>query len=78
MTKSKTQPKNWRKVKLWDVAELTPGYAFKGGDFSSNGLPVIKIKNIASGFLDFNNTDYYSGDINNLEKYIIKKGDILV
>src|SRR3989344_13468 len=78
MTKSKTQPKNWRKVKLGDVAELTPGYAFKGGDFSSNGLPVIKIKNIASGFLDFNNTDYYSGDINNLEKYIIKKGDILV
>jgi len=71
-------PNNWQKVKLGELADLIPGFAFKSGDFTTDGTPVIKIRNIASGTLTLDNLEYFAGDINSLDKYKINKGDILV
>ncbi len=69
---------NWQKVKLGELADLIPGFAFKSGDFTTAGTPVIKIRNIASGTLTLDNLEYFAGDMNSLDKYKINKGDILV
>ena len=45
----------WRECKLGDFASVQNGYAFKSDDFKDyGGIPVIKIKNVASGKLEKN------------------------
>lgn len=68
----------FQKVKLGDVADVQNGYAFKSDSFSTVGIPVIKIKNMASGKIIFNDNAYYDGLFNNLEKYFLYKDDILI
>ena len=59
--------------KLGDIATYINGYAFKPTDWSQNGKAIIRIQNLNNDNAEFN---YFSGDIN--EKYIVKKGDILI
>jgi len=69
----------WKECKLGDVAEVQNGYAFKSTDFKEdNGIPVIKIKNVASGKLQMSDTVYYQLPIDHLERFIIKNNDILI
>lgn len=64
-------------ITLGDVADVRNGYAFKSTSFSTSGIPVIKIKNMASGKINFEGISYYPNS-SGLEKYILSKGDILV
>lgn len=72
----------WNMVQLSTVAEFIGGYAFKSENLlkaplNDKFLPVIKIGNILKdGSLDVTNVQYY--DKTNLEKYNIRKKDILV
>ncbi|EGT3605496.1 type I restriction endonuclease subunit S [Clostridium perfringens] len=59
--------------KLGDIATYINGYAFKPTDWGQNGKAIIRIQNLNNDNAEFN---YFSGDIN--EKYIVKKGDILI
>jgi type I restriction enzyme S subunit len=69
----------WKECKLGDVADVQNGYAFKSEYFKDfNGIPVIKIKNVASGKLDMNDVKYFQLSTKGLESYIIKKNDILI
>ena len=36
----------WRNAVLGDVAEFLNGYAFKPSDFTDDGLPVVRIKQL--------------------------------
>ncbi|WP_327078763.1 restriction endonuclease subunit S [Streptococcus macacae] len=45
-------------IKLGDLFELKSGYAFKSKDWSDEGKPVIKIKDINGTSIDFTNFDY--------------------
>ena len=36
----------WREYNLGEIAEVVPGYAFKGKDFTNNGVPIVKIGDI--------------------------------
>lgn len=70
---------NWKECKLGEVAEVQNGYAFKSKDFSDiSGLPVIKIKNVASGKLQMDNLNYYDFPIDKLSRFVIRKNDILI
>jgi type I restriction enzyme S subunit len=40
----------WRKVKLGAVCRVTPGFAFKSTDFTTEGIPVVKIANIRDDY----------------------------
>jgi N-6 DNA methylase len=72
----------WDMVPLSTVAEFIGGYAFKSENLlkaplNEKFLPVIKIGNILKdGSLDVTNVQYH--DKTNLEKYNIRKKDILV
>ncbi len=70
---------DWAEYPIGTFIDVQNGYAFKSSDFrSSNGIPVIKIKNVASGKLDLSDVQYYDGSIEDKENFVIKKGDILI
>lgn len=67
-------------LRLGDVACVISGYAFKSSLFSDQGVPVVKIANIRSGYLDLSDTQKV--DEENFErlneKYRVNPGDILI
>ena len=70
-------PKHWQIKKLGEVCKLKNGYAFKSGNYESNGVPVIRISDINGGFVSSKNAvrvipkeDY--------EDYQVEENDILV
>lgn len=71
----------WKEVISGDVLDLVSGYAFKSKDFKEfpdqNDLPVIKIKNVANGDVNFDKVVYHEVT-EKLEKYILEKGDVLI
>lgn len=69
----------WKTYKLGDLIEVQNGYAFKAVDFSDNGIPVIKIKNIVPPRIVFDDCEYYSKKLDKrLEQFLINKGNILI
>ncbi|HCS40407.1 MAG TPA: hypothetical protein DIW44_12595 [Anaerolineaceae bacterium] len=64
---------DWPKISLFSLADWLNGMAFRDFEFSSSGIPIIKIaeiKNGISGQTKFSNKEYNS-------KYSIKPGDML-
>ena len=82
MTLIKSQPKNWQRVRLGDVANVLPGFAFKSSEFKNDGdIPVVKIKNITDDLnVSIENGEYLGESALNekTKKYLISNGDILV
>ena len=60
-------------VKLGDVATYINGYAFKPSDWSTNGLPIIRIQDLTGNSYQCNR---YNGEYD--EKYEIVDGDVLI
>ncbi len=61
------------RVKLGDIATYINGYAFKPSDWSTQGIPIIRIQNLTG---NNNLINYYEG--NYLPKYEINDGDVLI
>jgi len=68
----------WKETTLEEVIDIQNGYAFKSEDFDAEGIPVIKIKNIASGKLLLDDVQFYSKPLIGLDKFIVSKNDILI
>ncbi|WP_234567501.1 restriction endonuclease subunit S [Rhodohalobacter sp. 614A] len=67
-------PKEWDIKSFSEIAEFQNGKAFKPKHWQDEGLPIVKIRELKSGFSD--NTSYYHGrDID--KKYYINDGDLL-
>lgn len=60
-------------VGLGEVAEFVNGRAFKPSDWSTTGLPIIRIQNLTGSNKSFH---YFDGEVQ--EKHLVKKGDILI
>ena len=72
---------NQNTIMLIKVADIIPGFAFKGEDFGSEGETVIKIKDINPPSIVTSNADKvnlknYNKD--GLSKYLLNKGDFVV
>lgn len=67
-------------VKLNDVCDIIPGYAFNGKDFVKNGFPVIKITDINPPYVYKNSSsvDLSAYDEQKLEKFITTKNDFVI
>ena len=65
---------DWPLVEVGRLCKILNGYAFKAKQFNNNrqGLPVIRIRDINSGF----SKTYYDGEYD--EKFIINHGDLLI
>ena len=60
-------------TRMGDVATYINGYAFKPTNWSENGLPIIRIQNLNNANAVYN---YFDGVLP--EKYLVRKGDVLV
>ncbi|APG86130.1 restriction endonuclease S subunit [Sinorhizobium americanum CCGM7] len=70
---SRDVPEGWRKEALSELASYINGRAFKPTDWSSHGLPIIRIANMTSPEAEFNS---YPGDDLD-EGHLVNDGDIL-
>jgi type I restriction enzyme S subunit len=72
---------NKKIVKLSDISEIIPGFAFKSEDFGNEGETVVKIKDISPPFIITVNADrvnFKKYNRDKLVKYRINKGDFVV
>jgi type I restriction enzyme, S subunit len=65
-------PPGWAKTTIGSIAELVNGRAFKPSDWTSTGLPIIRIQNLNTPDASFN---YFAGPI--AEKHLVRDGDLL-
>lgn len=69
----------WKEFKVGNIAKIENGFAFKSKDFSIEGVPIIKIKNVKPSLVNTNDLSYVPFEIaSKLNKYKINKGDILI
>ena len=69
----------WHMVSIKDIFELIPGFAFKSKDFSENGIPVIKIKNVkALRLLDREFSYIDPKYLETKSRFTTKKRDLLI
>jgi type I restriction enzyme S subunit len=77
-------PEDWEVVRLGRECEVFSGFAFSSSDFTSEGIPVIKIGNLQDGTIVLDQrTSFYpkeklQDNKNKLSKYILKEGDVLI
>ena len=69
----------WREVTLADVAQVRSGYAFKSADWTSIGIPVVKIANVRGGNLAMEGCAYVSPIVaSQAGRFNLQEGDILI
>jgi type I restriction enzyme, S subunit len=66
-------PEGWKIQPFAALGKYVNGYAFKPGDWESDGTPIVKIRELKNGVTD--ETPRYAGNIG--EKYVIHDGDLL-
>ena len=65
---------------LNSVCKFQNGFAFKSGLFVEDGLAILRITNIFDGKLSEDGYVYFNPNNykENLEKYLVKQGDIVI
>ena len=65
---------------LNEGASVFSGFAFKSKDFSDDGIPIVKIKNIQNKSVDLKEVQYFPLDkVNNKhKKFFLKNNDVLI
>ena len=79
MKERRMRMSEWKKEKLGDYVEVLSGFAFKSKDFTSEGVPVIKIKNISPPNVSLEDLSYVPMTIvTQNPRYILSRGDVLI
>ena len=67
-------------VAIGEYAKVLGGFSFKSKDFDSNGVPVVKIKNVEQGTVNLEDMQCIPNDkyLNKYDKYLLKDKDILI
>jgi type I restriction enzyme S subunit len=71
-----TMPTCWEVVRLGDIAELKYGTSARC-DYQPNGLPVLRIPNVATGSVDTNDLKYASLTSREASALVLRDGDLL-
>lgn len=73
--------REWKEYKLGEIADITPGFAFKSVDFGQKGEKVVKIKDIIPPIInltDCEHVDLEKYDKSKLRRFLIKQNDFVV
>ena len=65
-------PAGWANAQIGDVCTLNNGRAFKPTEWSSRGLPIVRIQNLNNPAASFN---YFEGEFD--QKYHLKGGELV-
>ena len=69
----------WTYKKLGEVCEILNGFAFKSGNYTDQGIRVLRITNVQKGLIVDDDPKYYPFDEEtNLKQYMLKEGDLLM
>ena len=72
-------PQDWKVVKIKHLCNFYNGYAFDSSDFKFDGnCSVIRIGDISQGTINLDTCAKVEADSNTLEKYALKKDDIVI
>jgi type I restriction enzyme S subunit len=72
-------PADWKETTVGEIFDLENGHAFKSAEFESNGVPVIKIKNVKAGYFSEHEFDYVSETfLTSRPKKIARRDDLLI
>ncbi len=72
-------PVDWKVVKIKHLCNFYNGYAFDSSDFKFDGnCSVIRIGDISQGTINLDTCAKVKADSNTLEKYALKKDDIVI
>ena len=69
--------RGWEVKKLGELLKVIGGYAFKSDKYKEEGIPILRIGNINSGFFRDTNLVFAESD-EKLERYKIFPGDIVI
>lgn len=75
-----TNPKGWDNSKLEFLAEIISGVT-KGRKIKSSNIfdiPYLRVANVQDGYLDLSEIKTIEGTQNDLDKYVLEKGDVLL
>ena len=65
-------------ITLGKISNISTGFSFKGELYSNSGIRVVRGENVTVGGLRWDNTKCWNIDSEHLEKYILKKDDIVI
>ena len=69
----------YEEIPLKKILKVKGGFAFKSGEFSDEGIPVIKIANVTNKNIDWSEKSFLPKQyLKNYSNFKIEKGDILV
>lgn len=72
-------PEGWILGQIGDLVGFQNGFAFKSSDFTKEGFPVIKIKNIGNNTVDVYDTDFIDAEVAKAaSKFKLSEGDLLI
>lgn len=72
-------PKHWKKLPLWQIAEVRTGLAVgKTGFSDSVRLPYLRVANVQDGRLNLKEVKFIQVERHQVERYSLKVGDILM
>ena len=72
--------KGWEVKILSEICDFQNGFAFKSNLFKESGLPILQISNIQDEIIETRKVVYFDPKDyeNNLDKYKVVKGDLLI
>lgn len=72
-------PKGWEVGNIGKYMKVKSGFAFKSQWWQDEGVPIIKIKNLQNGIVNYDDVGYVSPDKKELASdFIVKSGDVLI
>ena len=71
-------PEDWEALPLGGICKVQSGFAFKSEKFEKTGVPILRISNIQSGYLDINEVVYYSVGEKIPKQFEVHDGDALI
>ena len=70
---------DWEQKKFKDIYNVKSGYGFKLNEYSSTGIPLIKIDNIGYGRIKWDNISYLPEEYkDSYSDIVLEKDDILL
>ena len=68
----------WERVEIGKIAKVVSGFAFKSKDFQTDGIPIIKIKNIKDENIVLEDSVCVDSPIEVPIRFYLNNGDILI
>ena len=70
-------PSGWDETDLGEVVAIKNGYAFKSNDYSTEGVPLVRISDIQEGKVNLKNSVFIPKEKANLD-FTVHNGDLLI